>query len=374
MSSGSETSSRIDILRFPLIVGVVFIHNYDTAVHMAQGTIGAAQSSAWVEFVISFISQGVARIAVPLFFLMSGYLFFLGEWSWGKYVSKLKRRFHTLLVPLVFWNALTLLIYAVAQSLPQTKMYFGGNRWPPVYSFSFLNYVNALFGITVTYPMSYPFWFIRDLIALVILAPVLHFLLAKKTSLAFIVILFCFWCSAVWPVLWPSVDATFFFSLGAYLSLPGKSVTYLDRLGPWISAVFLGLLILHSAFPEGPLYLQRAMIVFGVPSLWWLVALAGRIPTLKLWLIRLSGASFFVFAAQEPLLSIFRKISYKLLLPTSGSAILALYFLIPIFLITFLVMVHRFLQSTMPTFLGVITGSANRPQKQSAKEPVVAQN
>src|ERR1035438_3657752 len=230
-----EVSSRIEILRFPLIVGVVFIHNYPTSVHMDHGSIGVTHASALVEFVRFFISQGVAIIAVPLFFLMSGYLFFLGGWSREKYVSKLKRRIHTLLIPFLFWNIMTLVVFAIGESIPQTKKYFAYTDWPPVHSFSLLNYINALLGITVQHPISYQFWFIRDLMTLVILVPVIHFLLVRKSALPFIAALFCLWFFTVWPVLWPSVEASFFFSLGAYLSQSGKSVRYLDKLGPWIS-------------------------------------------------------------------------------------------------------------------------------------------
>ena len=359
-----EVSSRIDVLRFPLIVGVVFIHNAATSVHMAHGSIGVMRANAWVEFVTCFVSQGVARVAVPLFFLMSGYLFCAGEWSSEKYLSKLKRRLHTLLIPFLFWNLVTLVVLAIGESIPQTNTYFANTLWPPVHSFSLLTYLNALLGIAVHNPISYQFWFIRDLMALVILVPAIHFLLVRKSALPLISVLFCLWFLAEWPVLWPSVDAFFFFSLGAYLSLPGKRVTYLDKIGPWISVTFIGFLILHSAIPDSPLWVAKAVIVVGVPSLWWLTLLVVRIAALKSLLIRLGGASFFVFAAHEPLLTIIRKVSYKLLSPTSGAAILALYFMIPVCLITFLVVLYYCLLKSIPSFLGFITGSAGRSHKE----------
>jgi surface polysaccharide O-acyltransferase-like enzyme len=360
MSNDDKTSSRIEILRFPLIVGVIFIHNYDTMVPLASGSIGVTHNSIWVEFVRFFISRGVAAVAVPLFFAISGYLYFLGGWSWGKHVGKLKRRLHTLFIPFLFWNLLTLAVFAIAESIPQTKIYYAGSVWPPVRSFSLLDYVNALFGITVKFPIAFQFWFIRDLMALILLSPVVHFLISRKSALPFIIALFCLWFSRVWPVLWPSVEASFFFCLGAYLSRPGKIVTFLDKFGPWISTVFLGFLVLYSAFPNRLPYLRDVVIAFGVPSLWWLTEPAVRTARLKSLLIRLSGASFFVFAAHEPLLMIVRKILYKLLLPTSGAAILALYFSIPICLIVLLVLTHRCLLKIAPSFVGFITGNSYR--------------
>jgi hypothetical protein len=138
------------------------------------------------------------------------------------------------------------------------------------------------------------------------------------------------------------------------------NVSYLDRFGPWIGLMFLGLLIFHSTFPQSQLYIGKFEIAFGVPSLWWLTGIAARNAALKSFLIGLSNASFFVFAAHEPLLIIVRKLVYKLLSPVNGAAILALYFLIPVFLIILLVAVHRYLLKTVPSFTGFITGRVSR--------------
>jgi hypothetical protein len=135
--------------------------------------------------------------------------------------------------------------------------------------------------------------------------------------------------------------------------------------------MFLGLLISYSASPDSLLYLDNAMIISGVASVWWLAGLADRTVRLKLFLKGLSSSSFFVFAAHEPLLTIIRKALYALLSPASGSAILALYFLIPIFVVTFLVVLHRHLLKTVPSVLSFITGSSYRPNKYLTEEPAL---
>jgi fucose 4-O-acetylase-like acetyltransferase len=367
MLRDDSTSSRIDILRFPLIVGVVFIHNYFTTVRLANGSFGVAQNGFWVEFVRFFISQGVARVAVPLFFLISGYLFFLGGWSQDKFISKLKRRVHTLLIPYLFWNLATLLYHLIGEEIPQTKAFVTGLYIQDLHTFSLFHNINAWLGITEIYPVSMQFWFIRDLMVLILFAPVIHFILARKPALPFLLVLFCFWSSLTGPTFWQNAtEALFYFCLGSYLSQTERNVVYLDKFGSWISAIFLGLLILNSAFPDSPFILRKVVIIFGVPSVWWLAGLAARNAKWKSWLTELGGASFFVFAAHEPLLTIFRKLSYKLFSPASGAAILALYLLIPICLVALLVALHRCLLKTMPSFLGFITGSSYRSYRQRA--------
>lgn len=90
MPLDQESSDRLASLRFPLIVGVVFIHAYATEVRLAGGAVGTTQPAFPLDFSRNLLSQGIARIAVPTFFLMSSYFFFLDfSWSVQTYKSKL---------------------------------------------------------------------------------------------------------------------------------------------------------------------------------------------------------------------------------------------------------------------------------------------
>jgi len=359
MGRVDTVSSRIVVLRFPLIVGVVFIHNFMTTVKMAQGPAATVHTDAWVDFVRYFISQGLARVCVPIFFLISGYLFFLGDWSWEKYGSKLRRRVSTLLVPLLFWNLASIAIFAIAQAVPATAVYFAGTAWPPVRSFTALDYGNALLGITKM-PIDYPMWFIRDLIVLVLLAPVIQVFLARRVAPLFLVVLAALWFTGKWPVFYPSVEATLFFCLGGYLSRFTSSLKKLDKFAPRTSVLFLAGLCASAAIQNSNLYLHQATIALGIPSIWWLAGLAARGGRTRIALTWLSTASFLVFAAHEPLLTIFRKVAYKVLHPASGVVVLALYLLIPIVLIALLVAANLVLRKIAPRVMDFVTGSGPR--------------
>ena len=366
MMSDDNVSQRIAILRLPLIAGIVFFHNCTTTFELASESTSVTQNRAWVDFVRYFISLDAALVAIPMFFLISGYLFFLGEWSRERYVSKLKRRVHTLLIPFLFWNLFTLLVLAVGQSIPQVSQYFFTQYYPPIHSFSCLNYINALSGIAIRWPIAGHFWFIRDLMAVVVLAPVIHFLLSnKKWGILFLVILVCLrFAMPSWPDFWPGFRACFFFTLGAYLSQHGKSIMCLDKFGPWICTVFLGLIVFQSAFPHSPKYLEHLVVIFGLPSVWWLSGLVAKTARLKSLLIALGSSSFFVFAAHEPLQGTLIKVTHKLFLPSSGVVTLALYFSIPLCVIALLVTLYHCLLKTMPSFLDFIAGSSHRFRKQ----------
>jgi fucose 4-O-acetylase-like acetyltransferase len=350
-----KTSLRMQLVRFPLIVGVVYGHNYETNIHMAQGTVGVTHNIGWVHFIMFYVF-GVARVCIPLFFMISGYLFFTGVWSWKKYAYKLNKRVSTLLIPMLFWNLAAIGVYAAAESIPQTKKYFAFTDWPPVHAFRLFDYINALLGVGTKYPIAYQFWFIRDLMALALLAPVVNYLLRGRFALPFLVSLLCFWFFCYWPAPWPIAESCFFFSLGAYLSQPGKDPCYLDRFGPWMVAMFMVSILPYAVLENNPPIWDNVMNLLGAPSVWWLTRFVARNEALKSSLLKLGGCSFFVYAAHEPLLKIVRKVSYRLLMPTSGAAVTALFFLIPIILIIFLVATYYGLLKTAPSFVGFITG------------------
>ena len=119
LSVDEGTSRVIQLLRFPLVVGVVYVHAFGGATPMPRPAHGSPLEFPPSALVMILVSQGVARVAVPLFFLIAGFLFFAGsEWSVEVYLLKLRRRVKTLLVPYVLWNFLVWAMYALAAALP----------------------------------------------------------------------------------------------------------------------------------------------------------------------------------------------------------------------------------------------------------------
>ena len=70
-------SKTIKFLRFPLIIGIVFIHTNLAEVNIG-GQLWAAKGQFPIHDIFRYIvSEELARIAVPLFYFMSGFLFFM---------------------------------------------------------------------------------------------------------------------------------------------------------------------------------------------------------------------------------------------------------------------------------------------------------
>ena len=357
MPIDAESSTRLNLLRFPLIVGVVFIHAYDTSVNVAEGGIGVSETGFWSDCIRNFISQGLARVAVPVFFLMSGYLFFQGfDESWDAYRAKWTSRVRTLLIPFLFWNLMVLLMIGVAQQVPATRTFFSGKN-APVFTFDAFGYLNAIFGITRP-PIAYQFWFIRDLMLLVLLAPVVAFLDSNARVPSLAVLVGC-WLLDVWPFRMPSAEATLFFSVGVCLAKAGKRIFWSDKYGALFVSLYLPAVLLDSLVYRqyfGP-YLHRIGILLGVPAaLFATKLLVTHHAKLQAAFLSLASASFFVYASHEPPLMIARKVSYKVLSPATSQGVLLLYFLNPILVLCSSLLLYRRLSRVFPGTIRLITG------------------
>lgn len=119
-------SRIISLLRFPLIVGIVCIH-----AGVPESVVSAVGSHAVYDFVHEWSAQVVARVAVPLFFLISGYLFFLNveRLTLAAYGHKLWKRVRTLFVPYVWWNVAAPLQWWLLKRLPRPVLLLTGVWW-----------------------------------------------------------------------------------------------------------------------------------------------------------------------------------------------------------------------------------------------------
>jgi peptidoglycan/LPS O-acetylase OafA/YrhL len=351
-----DSSDRMALLRLPLVVGVVFIHAYETEVGLASGAVGIQDPGAFSVMFRDLLSEGIARVAVPLFYLMSGYLLFLGcQGTWTEYGKRLRSRARTLLVPYLFWNLSTLVLLALAQSSPIFQPYFSG-RNAPVGAGGLYDHLDLVLGFDRR-PISYQFWFIRDLMVLVLLAPVVHGIL-KTAPRLFLAAVLLLWFLGLWPVYIPSIAALCFFYAGAFLARFGFSLFGLDRFMVPMCLAFAGVLIADVLTKARPWngFLHNAGILLGMACALGATRGLMRRDRVRRFLLWSAGSSFFVFAVHEPLLTIVRKISFGLLSPGSDFLVLFLYVSIPAVVIAISMGLYLALKALAPRFLATISG------------------
>lgn len=172
-------SRIISFLRFPMIVGIVLIHS----------GLDIEENSAYPIYDY-FVTRGIigtfTRVCVPLFFLISGYLFFCNQNTFDKkvYISKIKKRTRSLLEPYLFYNALAICLFAIMGLL---KPNLQSGVVPPISEWNIALVASLFWDYGGNLPMVPQFWFIRNLIVIVVLSPLLYGLI-KKTK-GFIMVL-----------------------------------------------------------------------------------------------------------------------------------------------------------------------------------------
>lgn len=138
----TREKNKITYLHFIMSVLVILIHSINNETKFER---------------FFSIDGGIGQFAVPLFFIISGFLFFRNINSKNDAVAKLKRRVYTLLIPYLLWN---LIYYAIHLLLK------------PGSGIS----INELLDAAFTYKYNPSFWFMYQLILLSIISPILYYL------------------------------------------------------------------------------------------------------------------------------------------------------------------------------------------------------
>lgn len=159
------------------------------------------------------VSLGVCDYPVSYFFVVSG--FFLArkyDATIGWYVSELKKRIKSLLVPYLIYTLFGYLVLAHASEVP----------------------VLDGLGITSLLPVVGPLWYVRTLIALCIVSPIIITAMRRaahsKTMRYLFLAVFIAGCLISFPARKSFGMATLYFSFGTFLAMHGSVLrTYSAR-------------------------------------------------------------------------------------------------------------------------------------------------
>lgn len=195
-------------LRFPMIVLVTFAHSYGK---VEEGFSLLASDWNTYEFLKLLVSQTLVKVAMPVFFIMSGYLFFanVDKWDVATYKKKVFRRIKTLLIPYLIWNLL------MAAKLKTFSMSMLWAYWNPAgRQVDWFGHEQLM-----TAPANMPLWFLRDLMMVSLLTPIIY-ILVRRLGYWLIAVLTVLYLSGVCAfILGLSAYAVFFFTFGAFLSI-----------------------------------------------------------------------------------------------------------------------------------------------------------
>lgn len=353
MSTESKDSRVITALRFPLACLIVLLH----AQILEPLPRPNVATSGFAYALRVLFSEGVCRIAVPSFFLISGYLFFknLEQWDKKVWLGKMKRRFHTLLIPYILWNLLGIAYLFVSP-------YFGAETQTPGSLLSFFQENGWLRLFWDSYhgmPANSPLWFVRDLIVINIFSP-LVFAFVKYTRQYGLCLLALLFVLNIWiPLTGFSAIGFFFYSVGAFFAIFSRSIAETFSKVRWLSyggAIAL-LAISTAVFGRhwSAEYILRIFQIFGVVAAFNLASnLMRSSDNLN---SRLSESSFFIYASHIVLLSGVTFFLSKAI-PSTAEVLLAVkYLLSAAITVTICEGVYQLLKRICPRFLSFICGN-----------------
>lgn len=310
----NQLSKIVDSLRFPLIILVVFIHcsgHYSyTMSDIEWNDFGSTELFVLFRYIVIDI---ICRIAVPCFFIFSGYYFFynIKKFDFSVYKQKIKKRVKSLLIPYLLWNMIQFLISAclVIKSTwnsgvfhTLTKLYndFGGILgifWNGNVSTTNINFLGLVDGRTA--PADMPLWFLRDLIAVSLLSPIIYKII-KIMGGYWVMVLLLVNILHLWPwIPGLSIDALCYFSLGTYLSVEQIDIIkYVQKYQKFIVIIVIILFpILIINHKQAPFTLHPLFIISTIALMISLLSSSSKnTQRLKDDLCKLKPTVFFIYA------------------------------------------------------------------------------
>lgn len=276
---------------------VVWVHSANGELFL--GKSGYARSVVLFE---RFLGNTVAQIAVPGFFMMSGYLFYR-NFNWRKLGEKWKSRGRSLLLPFLLWNTIYYAGYIIGSRIPFVTDIVEKGMVP----FEPYTAVNAIFH----YAYNYVFWYLYQLIFLVILAPLIYSALKYKTLGGILLGVLYYFVQKGTVIPYLNLDALLYYGVGAWGGIHGKWAVE----GKWTQkqgiagagVITAAVTVMFMPWPGGlaAKVLYRVMMPIGL----WLATDASLLPEVKPWM----QYNFFLYAIHFALVRLVNKTAARFL-------------------------------------------------------------
>lgn len=339
-----QLSRTIDLLRFPMAALVVLLHT---------AALGANSSHLVYSTLCIALGRGICRIAVPCFFLISGYLFFSkleNKWDTGIWLEKLKKRARTLLIPYLLWNTIAAVaIWGYRWVFARTH----GETYPGF--FGHIASMRGLWDYSDAVAFDGPLWFIRHLIILMVFAPVVWVFMKYLRGWGLLALTIIFVLIGHIP------EGVVFFTGGAWFRVEKRNILEeFGRFKLWATALaILSLAALTLTYRESPeLYsITSSIFVLAGTVVFFLLAGEAAKKGAKAAPL-LVNSSFFVFTTHNIL--ILHDFSHWIilhLLPFQGEWMECIdLFLRPTIAIAICLLFYKLMNRFTPRMLVVLTG------------------
>ena len=337
-------SDKIKVMSFISIVFVIFIH--------APYTEAATHPLALaVQRLLT--DCGLAIFAVPLFFAISGMLFFNGIEKCGDCFPKMYRRVFSLLIPYLIWNLIFVGWYAVMEAIPGVAQFVNSDICGHLMQENPIAILDSFF----VQPEAFHLWFLRDLMLYVLLSPLLYMGLRRFPRTVYVVLLVCLgWM--------PRLGVTYFV-LGGIVAVHFD----LDKIaGCLTKKVVVVLLMLYvsnaiAAFfgmvhPESIFYQYYVQVVgtVAILAVWGCYdLLVSKKRNTSVLGSKILSYTFFIYLFHEPAFNIIKKVGLKLL-GIHDWSLIGLFLVNPFMMVVFAIGVGMLFRRLLPRVYSLCVG------------------
>ena len=285
-----------------------------------------------------FIEQGVSKqteIAVPFFFIISGFFFFRHTYyGKGEYLQMITKKWRSLFIPFLCWNLIGMVVLLVTR-----KFVFGEDLWR--------------YGIQLLHSdWNGVLWYVRDIMTMMMLVPIYGWIFMVNSKWLYIILfigLFSHWlpvdCS------WISSEGLLFFFLGGVLQQYSDALKWrMPKYGLWpMTAIWLISCFMYPCYWS----IHKYNTLLGIFIYWQLL---DRLPPKwNLILLEISSLSFFVYVVHIDILRAL-KVSVAHIFPYNEPIALLSFFILPMISVLLAIIIGKTWNKFSPKTFAWVTG------------------
>jgi fucose 4-O-acetylase-like acetyltransferase len=359
-------SQKFRFFSFLSITLLLYVHGYNLNDTYLTPYSTVNEPLTFTTFIEYFLANGALRFRIPLLFIISGYIYALGDKK--PYIQRIKRRFETLMIPFFFWSAIGLAITYLWQQFPLTAQavkdaaidQLGDNR-----PYNEIGWKGIVYRWLVR-PVSFQLWFIRGLFIYNLIYPFINWFISKYPAIWFVIV-FLFW-HTIFSIFFIEGQGLFFFSLGILLykrNYPiDKKPIWFSHYMSWLFYIGISVIKTFMAFeleaedaatPYILYALHDISIAAGILAIWFGADEIVKRCMSKSWFLWLSAFSFVIFALHVPLIHYTTRLAfaYWRLFPNYR---LLTYLVVPVIVFFACIATGALLRNTFPKVYKLATG------------------